>query len=97
MKTGRLLSVVISVLLAKQSQSPQAQHRSAPLRSGTSWLALVRQGRPTIQPAMPIRTDKSPVTDIQLTASHWNQTGTWVSDNQHDHLGQTWTGYEHPT
>ena len=32
------------------------------------------------------------VTDIQLTASHWNQSGTWLSDNQHNHLGQTWTG-----
>jgi hypothetical protein len=32
------------------------------------------------------------ITDIQLTASHWNQSGPWVSDNQHDHLGQVWTG-----
>ncbi len=30
--------------------------------------------------------------DIQLSAGHWNQSGTWVSDNNHDHLGQTWTG-----
>ncbi|MBK9233863.1 MAG: hypothetical protein IPO15_24230 [Anaerolineae bacterium] len=30
--------------------------------------------------------------DIQLTAGHWNQSGTWVSDNNHDHLGQNWTG-----
>ncbi len=30
--------------------------------------------------------------DIQLAAGHWNQRGTWVSDNGHNHLGQTWTG-----
>ncbi len=30
--------------------------------------------------------------DIQTTASHWNQSGPWVSDNNHNHLGQTWTG-----
>ncbi len=32
------------------------------------------------------------VTDIQLTANHWNQTGTWISNNSHNHLGQTWEG-----
>ncbi|HSN77194.1 MAG TPA: hypothetical protein VL334_19155 [Anaerolineae bacterium] len=32
------------------------------------------------------------VLDVQLAAGHWNQTGTWTSDNDHDHLGQTWTG-----
>lgn len=34
--------------------------------------------------------------DIQLAASHWNQTGTWVSDSNHDHLGQTWSGVNNP-
>ncbi|MCB0041845.1 MAG: hypothetical protein KDE23_19310, partial [Caldilinea sp.] len=32
------------------------------------------------------------VFDIQLTAGRWGQTGTWMSDNDHNHLGQTWTG-----
>jgi hypothetical protein len=32
------------------------------------------------------------VLDVQITASHWNQTGTWLSDNSHNHLGQVWTG-----
>jgi hypothetical protein len=36
------------------------------------------------------------VLDVQLTAGHWNQTGTWLSDNSHDHLGQTWTGSNNP-
>jgi hypothetical protein len=36
------------------------------------------------------------VTDIQLAAGHWNQTGAFVSDNNHTHLGQTWTGSNNP-
>ncbi len=36
------------------------------------------------------------VLDIQLTAGHWNQSGTFVSDNNHNHLGQTWTGTNNP-
>ena len=36
------------------------------------------------------------VTDIQLTAGHWNQNGTFVSDSNHNHLGQTWTGSNNP-
>lgn len=36
------------------------------------------------------------VLDVQLTAGHWNQTGTWLSDNGHNHLGQTWTGTNTP-
>ncbi len=34
--------------------------------------------------------------DIQLTAGRWDQTGTWMSDNDHNHLGQTWTGSNNP-
>ncbi|MEA3336985.1 MAG: hypothetical protein U9R25_13820 [Chloroflexota bacterium] len=30
------------------------------------------------------------VNDIQLTAGHWNEAGTWASDNIRDHVGQTW-------
>lgn len=37
------------------------------------------------------------VIDIQLSAGHWNQSGTFnPSDNNHDHLGQTWTGNDNP-
>ena len=36
------------------------------------------------------------ITDIQLAAGHWNQTGTFTSDNNHIHLGQTWTGSNNP-
>ena len=34
--------------------------------------------------------------DIQLTAGHWGQSGTWLSDNNHNHLGQTWVGSSTP-
>ena len=30
------------------------------------------------------------VLDVQLAAGHWNQSGTFTSDNDHEHLGQTW-------
>ena len=36
------------------------------------------------------------VLDIQLAAGKWNQSGTFVSDNGHNHLGQTWTGTNNP-
>lgn len=36
------------------------------------------------------------VIDIQLAAGHFNQTGVWTSDNDHNHLGQTWTGANNP-
>lgn len=31
-------------------------------------------------------------TDIQLTAGHWNRSGTFVSDNDHNRLPQPATG-----
>lgn len=34
--------------------------------------------------------------DIQLAAGHWNQSGVWTGDNNHNHLGQTWTGANNP-
>ena len=36
------------------------------------------------------------VADIQLTAGHWNQSGVFTSDNNHNHLGQTWSGASNP-
>lgn len=36
------------------------------------------------------------ILDIQLTAGLWNRAGTFVSDNAHNHLGQTWTGNNNP-
>ncbi len=51
----------------------------------------------TYEPACDVNHDGAVnVLDVQLTAGHWNQTGTWLSDNDHDHLGQTWTGTDNP-
>ncbi len=36
------------------------------------------------------------ILDVQLSAGHWNQTGTFTSDNNHNHLGQSWTGASNP-
>ena len=36
------------------------------------------------------------ITDIQLTAGHWNQSGMFISDSNHNHLGQTWIGASNP-
>ena len=36
------------------------------------------------------------IADIQLAAGHWNQNGAFVSDNNHTHWGQTWTGASNP-
>lgn len=51
----------------------------------------------TYDPACDVDHDSDvDVIDIQLTAGHWNQTGTFTSDNDHNHLGQTWTGNNNP-
>ncbi len=36
------------------------------------------------------------VLDVQLAAGHWNQSGTFTSDNDHEHLGQTWSSSRVP-
>jgi hypothetical protein len=36
------------------------------------------------------------IDDIMRTASRWLTSGPAVSDNNHDHLGQTWTGSNNP-
>ena len=36
------------------------------------------------------------VLDVQLAAGRWNQSGVYTSDNDHNHLGQSWTGSNAP-
>ena len=87
MKAGRLLSLGFAcVLLATLSVAAGATPLADPCTSTGGY-----------DPACDANQDgQITVTDIQLTAGHWNQTGTWVSDNQHNHLGQTWTGSSNP-
>ena len=85
MKGARLL-ILVPVLLALISLPTAAAPQAGPCGPGT-----------TYDPACDVNHDNQiNITDIQLTAGHWNQSGTWVSDNQHDHLGQEWTGTNNP-
>ncbi|HSN76039.1 MAG TPA: hypothetical protein VL334_13265 [Anaerolineae bacterium] len=77
--------------------------RSTPLRSGTlstplrDFVAAPCVPGATYNPACDVNQDGVVnVLDVQLTAGHWNQTGPWLSDNSHNHLGQTWTGTNTP-
>ncbi len=36
------------------------------------------------------------IMDIQLTSAHFGSSGMWFSDNNHNHLGQTWSGSNSP-
>ena len=85
MKAARLLILVL-LLLALAAMPSAAAPSAGPCAPGTAY-----------DPACDANQDgQITITDIQLTAGHWNQTGTWVSDNQHNHLGQTWTGSSNP-
>jgi hypothetical protein len=87
MKAGRLfLSGIACVLLAGLPGAAGAVPEAGPCAPGTAY-----------DPACDVDQDNQiTIADIQLTAGHWNQTGTWVSDNQHTHLGQTWVGSSNP-
>lgn len=85
MKAARLLIFVL-LLLALAAMPSAAAPSAGPCAPGTAY-----------DPACDANQDgQITITDIQLTAGQWNQTGTWVSDNQHNHLGQTWTGSSNP-
>ncbi|HSN74199.1 MAG TPA: hypothetical protein VL334_03780, partial [Anaerolineae bacterium] len=86
MKAGKLLSLGIAcTLLATLSVAAGAAPQAGPCAPGTAY-----------HPACDVNHDNQiTIADIQLTAGHWNQSGTWV-DNDHDHLGQTWTGTNMP-
>ena len=96
MKAGRLLSPGIAcALLATVSVAASATPlRSAPLRDVAAGPCAPGA---VYNPACDANQDgQITVTDIQLTAGHWNQAGTWVSDNNHTHLGQTWVANDNP-
>lgn len=80
MKGARLLILVL-VLLALASVPTAAAPQAGPCAPSAAY-----------DPACDVNHDNQiTITDIQLTAGHWNQSGPWVSDNQHDHLGQLWS------
>ncbi|WP_423224605.1 hypothetical protein [Candidatus Amarolinea aalborgensis] len=85
MNVRRLFSLV-SILLIALSGMAGATPLAAPCAVGAVY-----------DPACDVDHDGDvDIFDIQLTASHWSQYGVYVSDNNHDHLGQTWTGNNNP-
>ena len=84
---NRLIAILAGVTVTALTALPSAAApAAAPCVAGAAY-----------NPACDVNQDgQITVTDIQLTAGHWNQTGTFVSDNAHNHLGQTWTGASNP-
>jgi hypothetical protein len=84
---SKLSVLVLVVVLTVLAATPMA---AAPLASPCAAGAAYN-------PACDVNQDGAVnVLDVQLTAGHWNQTGTFTSDNSHNHLGQTWTGTNNP-
>ncbi len=82
-----VLALVLSVLLpVAATAAPNASVLAGPCVPGAAY-----------DPACDVDHDGDvDIFDIQLTAGRWNQAGTWISDNDHNHLGQTWTGNNNP-
>ena len=87
MNAARLFSLVVAaILLTTLRGMSGATPLTAPCAVGAVY-----------DPACDVDHDGDvDIFDIQLTASHWSQYGAYVSDNNHDHLGQTWTGNNNP-
>jgi hypothetical protein len=86
MKSKLSVLVLVVVLTAFAATPIAAAPLTAPCAPGASY-----------NPTCDVNQDGAVnVLDVQLTAGHWNQTGTFTSDNNHNHLGQTWTGSNNP-
>lgn len=89
--TSMLASSLMLVLLllvpsAGSTAAPVASPQLGPCAPGS-----------TYDPACDVNHDNTVnILDVQLTAGHWGQSGPWVGDNDHDHLGQTWFGTNNP-
>lgn len=84
------ISLTIVVLIFAPSASLTAAPSPAPLAG-----ACVPGG--AYDPACDVNHDSTVnILDIQLAAGHWGQSGAWLSDNNHNHLGQTWVGADNP-
>lgn len=91
MKPMKLLALAVAAaLLATLAVAVGAQTPLAPTADGCSWGGGYDPGCDVDHD------DDVDIFDIQLTASHWGFTGTWTSNNEHNHLGQVWTGSDNP-
>lgn len=92
----KVLTLLLVALCAAAAMLPAA---AAPLHSATPRDLVAGPCAPgaVYDPACDVDQDGDvDIFDIQLAAGHWNQSGAWVGDNNHDHLGQTWTGANNP-
>ncbi len=86
MKVMRLLAVLAVVLASgvlalSAGASTTSAPAAGPCAPGTSY-----------DPACDVdHNGVIDITDIQLTAGHWDQSGPWTSDNDHEHLDQVWS------
>ena len=87
MKAGRVLSLLTAcALLATVSAAAGAAPLSDPCPPGTAF-----------HPACDVDDNGViDIDDIMRTASRWLTSGPAVSDNNHTHLGQTWTDNPNP-
>ncbi|MEA3336682.1 MAG: hypothetical protein U9R25_12280 [Chloroflexota bacterium] len=87
MKTFRLVPLAIVFFLLTTLAVTAGAPETATLNSGG---CIVGGG---YDPACDVDHDGDiDIDDIQLTAGHWSETGTFTSDNDHDHLNQVWEG-----
>ena len=95
MKAARIFSLVVAAILLTTLSGMSGP--STMLRASAAPLAGPCAAGGSYDPACDVDHDGDvDIFDIQLTASHWSQYGAYVSDNNHDHLGQTWTGSDNP-
>ncbi|MEI2655520.1 MAG: hypothetical protein V9G12_25845 [Microthrixaceae bacterium] len=86
MKSKLSVLVLVIVLTVLAATPIAAAPMASPCTPGASY-----------NPACDVNQDGAiTILDVQLTAGHWNRTGAFVSDNNHNHLGQTWTGSNNP-
>ncbi len=86
MKSKLSVLVLVVVLTVLAATPIAAAPMASPCTPGASY-----------NPACDVNQDGAiTILDVQLTAGHWNRTGTFTSDNSHNHLGQTWTGSNNP-
>ena len=86
MRVSRVLSVGLVALLLATTMAMTASASPALLAGPCS-----NQTAGTYDPACDVdHNGQINILDIQLTAGHWGETGTYTSDNDHEHLGQIW-------
>jgi hypothetical protein len=94
MNVRKLIALTLVLGLLLPAIAAAAPLHSAPLRDFVAGPCVAGAA---YDPACDVDHDGDvDISDVQKTAGHWNQSGVWLSDNNHNHLGQTWTGASNP-